>query len=170
LAHSGALVSALQAQSASARGTWATRVSALHAQSASALGTNWAVPASALQAQSASAAFGVKDGLSTPQAIPTAATNLSNVIITVFPADGRAPLRPPGQGSETIRPLAWWYLSLRACIGERGQIPTWGHAIENWPLKKPGPGRRKGKQRGLAFGWGCRIFGACFGSERSSVW
>ena len=59
-------VSALQEQSASARGTFAARVSAL-------------------QAQSASAALGVKLGLSTPQAIPAAATNFSNVIICYSP-------------------------------------------------------------------------------------
>src|SRR5687767_305547 len=58
--------------------------SALQEQS-SAFGVTWAAFASALQAQSASATIGAKLGLSTPQAIPAAATNLSIVIIAYSP-------------------------------------------------------------------------------------
>ena len=59
-------------------------MSALHLQLASLRGT-CVVLVSALHAQSASAPIGVKLGLSTPQAIPAAATNFSNVIICYSP-------------------------------------------------------------------------------------
>ena len=131
-------MSALQEQPASLRGTFEARVSALHAQSAS-------------------APIGVKLGLSTPQAIPAAATNFSNVIIFYFPAGSRASPHPPGRGSETMQLLA---------VPSYPKTANWGN-VGKYLLGRLRP--LETAERELAIGRGFRNLGP-FGSERSSVW
>lgn len=99
--------SALQEQSAACGASRAERASALplHSQS-SARGTNFASLASALPLHSQSSALGANPGLSTPKAIPAAATNLSNMIICDLAREYSAAWPTPDKALQTLNPCA----------------------------------------------------------------